>query len=132
MYSCCCHHPYILFSSPSSLSHQSPYPYLHSLLSSLRFSALWFYCCCCCCCCCCCFIHSVIYLIIIIIIMMETSTAPYLLKILQPKARTKAIQTTITSHNTHTYAHTHTHTHTRARARARAHTHIHTLTHIII
>ena len=36
---------------------------------------------------------------------MEISTAPHLLKILQPKVRTKAIQSTITPH-------THTHTHT--------------------
>ena len=42
---------------------------------------------------------------------MEISTASYLLKILQPKARTKAIQTTITSQR-HTNAHTHTHSHT--------------------
>ena len=44
---------------------------------------------------------------------MEISTAPYLLKILQPKARTKVIQITITSHTyTHTHINTHTHTHT--------------------
>ena len=64
-----------------------------------------------------------------IIIIMEISTAPYLIKILQPKARTKTIQTTITSHRrTHTQTHRHTHTHTHTRARARAHT----LTHVII
>ena len=56
---------------------------------------------------------------ILLIIIMEISTAPYLLKILQPKACTKVIQTTITSHR-HTDAHTHTHTHT----------HVHTHTHI--
>ena len=33
---------------------------------------------------------------IVVVVVMEISTAPYLLKILQPKARTKAIQTTIT------------------------------------
>ena len=53
---------------------------------------------------------------------MEISTAPYLLKVLQPKARTKVIQTTITSH-------THTHTHTRARAHTHTHTHTHARTH---
>ena len=53
------------------------------------------------------------------IIVMEIPTAPYLLKFLQPKASTKAIQTTITSHR-HTHTHTHTHT------RARTHTHSHT------
>ena len=48
----------------------------------------------------------------VIIIIMEISIAPYLLNILQPKARTKAIQTTITSHTrTHTHTHTHTLTH---------------------
>ena len=41
-----------------------------------------------------------------VIIIMEISTAPYLLRILQPKAYTKAIQTTITSHrHTHTLSH---------------------------
>ena len=60
---------------------------------------------------------------VIIIIIMEISRAPYLSKILQPKARTKAIQTTITSQR-HTHAHTRTHTHT--------HTHTHPLTHVII
>ena len=54
--------------------------------------------------------------VVVVVVVMEISTAPYLLKILQPKVRTKAIQTTITSHR-----HTHTHTHTR--------THTHTLTH---
>ena len=54
-----------------------------------------------------------LYRIIIIIIIMEISTTPYLLKILQPKACTKAIQQ---------YHHTHTHTHTCT----------HTLTHVII
>ena len=54
--------------------------------------------------------------IILIIIIMDISTAPYLLKILQPKVRTKAIQTTITSHR-HTHAHTHTHTHTHSHTR---------------
>ena len=58
-----------------------------------------------------------------IIIIMKISTAPYLLKMLQPKARTKAIQTTITSHR-HTHAHTHTHQHT--------HTHSHTRHHLRI
>ena len=53
-----------------------------------------------------------------IIIKMEISTAPYLLKILQPKARTNAIQTTITSHR-----HTRTHRHTRARTHTHAHSH---------
>ena len=38
-------------------------------------------------------------------ITMEISTAPCLLKILQPKVHTKVIKTTITSH-THTYTHT--------------------------
>ena len=65
----------------------------------------------------------------IIIIIMEISTAPYLLKILQPKAGTKAIPTTISSHRqtnrqTHTHIHTHTHTH--------AHTHSHTRHHLKI
>ena len=55
---------------------------------------------------------------------MEISTAPYLLKVLQPKARTKVIQTTIASH-THTRAHTHTHTHTHTRT----HTPTNTLSH---
>ena len=45
----------------------------------------------------------------VLIIIIEISTAPYLSKILQPKARTKAIQTPITFH-TPTRAHTHTHT----------------------
>ena len=45
----------------------------------------------------------------LMIIIMEISTAPYLLKILQPKAHTKAIQTTITSHR-HTHMHTLSHT----------------------
>ena len=52
----------------------------------------------------------------IIIIIIEISTAPYLLKILQPKARTKAIPATISSHrqtNRQTHTHIHTHTHTR-------------------
>ena len=64
----------------------------------------------------------------VLIIMMEISTAPYLLKMLQPKARTKAIQTALTSH-THTHAHTHTHTHTHTRTHAHTHTHTHTHAH---
>ena len=55
---------------------------------------------------------------------MEISTVPYILKILQPKARTKAIQTTTTSHrHRHTHTHMHTHTHTRTHTHARTHTH---------
>ena len=46
-----------------------------------------------------------------IIIIMEISTAPYLLKILQPVALTKVIQTTITSHR-HRHRHRRAHTHT--------------------
>ena len=54
---------------------------------------------------------------IITMIIMEISTAPCLLKILQPKARTKVIQATTSSHrhtdtpmHTHTHAHAHSHT----------------------
>ena len=50
-----------------------------------------------------------LYRIIIIIIIMEISTAPYLLNILRPKVRTKAIQATISSHR-HRHIHTHKHT----------------------
>ena len=57
---------------------------------------------------------------------MEISTASYLLKILQPKVCTKAMQATISSHRqtdrqTDRQKHTHTHTH--------AHTHTHMLSH---
>ena len=58
-------------------------------------------------------------------IIMEISAAPCLLKVLQPKACTKAIQTTITSH-------THTHTHTRTQTHTHAHTHSYILHHVRI
>ena len=67
---------------------------------------------------------------IIMIIIMEISTVPYLLKNLQPKAHTKAIQTTITTHR-RTCTHTHTHTHTCMHARIHAHTHTHTYIHTL-
>ena len=58
-------------------------------------------------------VNAAVVCAIIMIMIMEISTAPYLLKILQPKARTKAIQTTVTSHAcTRARVHTHTHTHT--------------------
>ena len=64
-----------------------------------------------------------------IIIIMEISTVPYLLKNLQPKAHTKAIQTTIT---THRRTCTHTHTHACTHAYTRTHTYIHTLSHMSV
>ena len=68
---------------------------------------------------------------------MEISTAPYLLKILQPKAPTKAIQATLSSHRhrhtqtdrqTDRQTHTHTQTHTQTHAHIHAHTHTHSHT----
>ena len=60
-------------------------------------------------------------------IMMDTYTAPYLLTFLQPKACTKAIQTTITLHtHSHTHTCTHTHIHTRHHLRITCHQNTHT------
>ena len=58
-------------------------------------------------------------LFVIIRIIMVISTAPYLLKIVQPKARTKAIQTTS---QTHTHMHRHTDHHFRITCHQNTHT----------
>ena len=73
-------------------------------------------------------VNAAVVCAIIMIMIMEISTAPYLLKILQPKARTKAIQTTVTSHactRARVHTHTHTHSHTRHHLRITCHQNTH-------